>query len=54
MATMVDRGRLYNNQRVTEAGLEETKTILGWFFDFRTLTVKLPMNKFTAWSNAIK
>ena len=39
---------------IAEAGLEETKTILGWFFDFRTLTVKLPMNKFTAWSNAIK
>ena len=39
---------------IAEAGLEETKTILGWYFDFRTLTVKLPLNKFTAWSNAIK
>jgi hypothetical protein len=27
-----------------EAGLEETKTILGWFFEFRCLLVSLPRN----------
>ena len=37
-----------------EAGLEETKTILGWDFDFRRMLVSLPENKFTAWSEAIQ
>ena len=31
---------------LAEAGLEETKTILGWFFDFRRMTVALPNNKY--------
>ena len=38
---------------VAEAGLEETKTILGWYFDFRRMRVSLPENKFTAWSKSI-
>ena len=39
---------------LAEAGPEEVKTILGWLFNFRTLTVSLPDDKFIAWSNAIK
>ena len=38
---------------LAEAGLEETKTILGWDFDFRRMLVSLPENKFAAWSEAI-
>ena len=38
---------------IAEAGLEETKTILGWYFDFRRMRVSLPENKFTAWSKSI-
>ena len=41
------------NKLLAEARLEEVKTILGWVFDFRRLTVSLPENKFTAWSEAI-
>jgi hypothetical protein len=36
-----------------EGALEERKTILGWLFDFRKLTVALPENKFVAWSDSI-
>ena len=39
---------------IAEAGLEETKVILGWFFDFRRLLVSLPENKYVAWSSNIK
>jgi hypothetical protein len=38
---------------LAEAGLEETKIILGWVFDFRRMLVSLPENKFVAWSEAI-
>jgi len=38
---------------LAEAGLEETKTILGWFFDFRRMTVALPDNKYVAWKRDI-
>ena len=38
---------------IAEAGLEETKTILGWEFDFRRMLVSMLENKFTAWSEAI-
>jgi hypothetical protein len=34
-----------------EGGLSETKTILGWHFNFCTLTVSLPEHKYIAWSN---
>jgi hypothetical protein len=34
---------------LAEAGLSETKVILGWFFDFRKLQISLPENKFIAW-----
>ncbi len=37
-----------------EALLEEQKTILGWYIDFRRLIIKFPENKFIAWSEAIK
>ena len=37
-----------------EGGLAETKIILGWFFNFRTLTVSLPAHKYIAWSHDIK
>jgi hypothetical protein len=37
-----------------EGGLSETKTILGWLFNFRTLTVSLPAHKYIAWSNDLK
>jgi len=37
-----------------EGGLTETKVILGWFFNFRTLTVSLQEHKHTAWSSDIK
>ena len=33
---------------LAEAGLEETKMILGLFFDFRRMTVALPKNKYVA------
>jgi hypothetical protein len=36
-----------------EGALEERKTILGWLFDLRRLTVALPENKFVAWSESI-
>jgi len=38
---------------IAEAGLEETKMILGWFFDFRRLRISLPDNKYIAWSSHI-
>ncbi len=34
------------NKLAAEAGLEEIKIILGWFFDFRRLLVALPENKY--------
>ncbi len=37
-----------------EGGLSETETILGWCFNFRTLTVTLPEHKHIAWSWEIK
>jgi hypothetical protein len=37
-----------------EGGLSETKTILRWDFNFRTLTVTLPEHKHIAWSGGIK
>jgi len=37
-----------------EALLQEIKTVLGWEIDFRRLLIKLPENKFIAWTTAIK
>jgi hypothetical protein len=37
-----------------EGGLSETKVILGWLFNFRTLTVFLPDHKHIAWLREIK
>ena len=34
---------------LAESGLEETKMILGLFFDFRRIIVALPLNKYVAW-----
>ena len=39
---------------IAEAGLEETKMILGLFFNFRKLTVALPDNKYVAWRTEIE
>jgi hypothetical protein len=36
-----------------EGGLAEMKVILGWHFNFQTLTVTLPEHKHIAWSNKI-
>ncbi len=36
-----------------EGLLKETKMILGWMWDFRCLTISLPTNKFTAWTEGI-
>ena len=41
------------NKLTAEAGLEETKTILGWEFNTRSLKISLPDNKFIAWSGSI-
>ncbi len=41
------------NKLIAEAGLEEIKTILGWVFNFRSLLISLPDNKFKAWTEAI-
>ena len=42
------------NKLSAEAGLEETKMILGWFFEFRRLLVSLPENKFLAWKEDVE
>ena len=42
------------NKLSAEAGLEETKMILGWFFDFRCLLVSFPENKFLAWKEDVE
>ncbi len=38
---------------MAEAGLSETKMILGWSFDFRRLLISLLKNKFIAWTTTI-
>ena len=38
---------------LAEAGPDEIKTILGWVFNFRSLTVSLPENKYFAWGSSI-
>jgi hypothetical protein len=35
---------------IAEGGLTETKMILGWLFNFKTLTVTLLEHKYIAWS----
>ena len=42
------------NKLTAEGGLSETKMILGWLFNFRTLIVSLPDHKFIAWTAAIQ
>jgi hypothetical protein len=42
------------NKLTAEGGLSETKMILGWLFNFRTLIVSLPDHKFIAWTVAIQ
>ena len=39
---------------LAEAGLDETKTILGWLFNFRKMTVALPTNKYVAWKRDVQ
>ena len=38
---------------VAEAGAEETKIMLGWFLNLRTLMISLPDNKAIAWTQEI-
>ena len=47
--TMVAKDKL-----LAEGSLSETKMILGWLFNFRTLTVSLQNHKFIAWKAAIQ
>ena len=42
------------NKLESEALLEEQKVILGWLIDFCHLFIRLPKNKFMAWSEAIR
>ena len=42
------------NKLESEALLEELKVIMGWLIDFRRLLIRLPENKFVAWSEAIR
>ena len=42
------------NKLESGAPLEEIKTIIGWEIDFRQLLIKLPDNKFVAWTAKIK
>jgi hypothetical protein len=42
------------NKFIAEAGVEETKMVLGWFIDFRRLRITLPTNKHIAWSEALQ
>ena len=41
------------NKIIAETGLSETKIILGWLLNFRTMTISLPENKFIAYSRTI-
>ena len=43
----------HGQKLLAEAGAEEIKIILGWIFNFRTLTTALPENKYVAWKVAI-
>lgn len=45
---------LSENKLRAEGRIEETKTILGWIYNTRSLTVALPPDKFHAWTNQIK
>ena len=42
------------NKLESEALLKEQKVILGWLINFRHLLIRLPENKFVAWSEAIR
>ncbi len=42
------------NKLKSEALLKEQKIILGWLIDFCQLLIRLPKNKFVAWSEAIR
>jgi hypothetical protein len=46
---MVARDKL-----LAEGSLSETKIILGWLFNFRTLNISLLDHKFITWMAAIK
>jgi hypothetical protein len=42
------------NKLKAEGGLAKTRVILGWHFNFRTLTVNLPKHKYIAWWGEIQ
>ena len=50
----IPREKMVVEDKLTaEGGLSETKVILGWGFNFRTLTVNLPEHKHIAWAREI-
>ena len=50
----IPREKMVAEDKLTaEGGLSETNIILGWLFNFRTLTVSLPEHKYIAWSNEL-
>ncbi len=42
------------NKMQSEALLKEQKVILGWLINFCQLLIRIPENKFVAWSDAIR
>jgi hypothetical protein len=42
------------NKLESEPLLKEQKVIVGWLIDFHRLLIRLPQNKFVAWSEAIR
>jgi hypothetical protein len=47
----IPRKKMIAKDKLTvEGGLSETKTILRWYYNFRTLTMTLPECKHIAWS----
>jgi hypothetical protein len=46
---------MVSNQKLkAEAALSESKTILGWLWNFRQLIISLPLNKFVAWTKSVQ
>ena len=45
---------LAKNKLSAEGGLSEVRTILGWVYNTRDLTISLPRNKYIAWSAQIQ
>ncbi len=51
----IPRKKMVAEDKLTEeGGLAETKVILGWHFNFRTLTITLPKHKYIEWLREIQ